>query len=106
MKIGELSQRSGVSPSAIRFYEASGLMHEAPRGSNGYRSYDENALRRLLQIQLAQRLGFSLDVLRQLFVQSSEGLPHEVVMQGCRSASLKSRQCRKAWPPSAPRPSG
>lgn len=94
MKIGELSQRSGVSPSAIRFYEASGLMPEAERGSNGYRSYDEKALRRLLQIQLAQRLGFSLDVLRQLFVATSEGVPHEVVMQGLaqRLTEIKAMQ--------------
>ena len=41
MKIGELSQRTGMATSAIRFYESSGLLPAAERGANGYRQYGE-----------------------------------------------------------------
>ncbi|KWH36392.1 MerR family transcriptional regulator [Burkholderia stagnalis] len=60
MKIGELAARTGMTTSAIRFYEQSGLLPPAGRGQNGYRIYDEAAAERLRMIQLAQRLGFSL----------------------------------------------
>jgi MerR family copper efflux transcriptional regulator len=61
MKIGELAARTGTSTSAIRFYEQSGLLPPAVRGPNGYRIYDAASEERLQQIQLAQRLGFSLE---------------------------------------------
>lgn len=83
MKIGELAQRSGMATSAIRFYESSGLLPPARRGANGYRQYDEETLQRLLVIQTAQRLGFSLDVLRKLVTQDG-GMPHELIMQSLR----------------------
>lgn len=81
MRIGELSRRTGVTASAIRFYEASGLLPPAERGANGYRQYGETALQRLAQIQLAQRLGFALDRLRELFAAGGDGLPHELIMR-------------------------
>ena len=64
MKIGELAARTGMTASAIRFYEQSGLLPPAGRGPNGYRIYDAAAAERLGQIQLAQRLGFSLEEMR------------------------------------------
>jgi MerR family copper efflux transcriptional regulator len=64
MKIGELAARTGTTASAIRFYEQSGLLPLAGRGPNGYRIYDAAAAERLRQIQLAQRLGFSLEEMR------------------------------------------
>lgn len=82
MKIGELSQRTGMATSAIRFYEASGLLPAAERGSNGYRQYGEAALQRLQMIQLGQRLGFGLDQLRDLFAACQDGLPHDLILQG------------------------
>lgn len=80
MKIGELATRSGVAPSTIRFYEASGLLPAATRGANGYRRYSQDALRQLLIIQTAQKLGFPLDAVRGLLA-SGEGLPHELILQ-------------------------
>ena len=64
MKIGELAAATGLAPSAIRFYEQSGLLPAAQREANGYRSYSADAVERLRYIQLAQALGFSLDALR------------------------------------------
>lgn len=80
MKIGELAARSGVAPSTIRFYEASGLLPAATRGANGYRLYSQEALRQLLIIQTAQRLGFPLDAVRGVLA-SGESLPHELILQ-------------------------
>ena len=64
MKIGELAAATGLAPSAIRFYEQSGLLPAAQRAANGYRSYSVEAVERLRYIQLAQALGFTLDTLR------------------------------------------
>ena len=64
MKIGELAAATGLAPSAIRFYEQSGLLPAAERSANGYRSYSADAVDRLRYIQLAQALGFTLDTLR------------------------------------------
>ncbi len=72
MKIGEVSDITGLAPSAIRFYEQSGLLPEAERGSNGYRSYTQAAVTRLQLIQVAQNLGFTLDTLRSLFGAPSQ----------------------------------
>lgn len=80
MKIGELAARSGVAPSTIRFYESSGLLPAATRGANGYRLYSQEALRQLLIIQTAQRLGFPLDAVRGVLA-SGESLPHELILQ-------------------------
>lgn len=88
MKIGELAARSGVAPSTIRFYEASGLLPAATRGSNGYRLYSLDALRQLLIIQTAQRLGFPLDAVRGSLA-SGEGLPHELILQKLQDRLLE-----------------
>jgi DNA-binding transcriptional MerR regulator len=80
MKIGELAAATGVAPSAIRFYEKSGLLPAARRGSNGYRSYSNDAIERLRLIQVAQSLGFSLDALGGVFA-SAEGFRKDELMR-------------------------
>lgn len=67
MKIGELASRTGLSPSAIRFYESLGLLLPAERASNGYRIYGEDAVRRLQIVTLSQSFGLSLGTLREVF---------------------------------------
>jgi MerR family copper efflux transcriptional regulator len=67
MKIGELAQKTGLTASAIRFYETQGLLPPPVRGANGYRAYDDSAVRRLHSVQTVQKLGFSLDAIRGLF---------------------------------------
>jgi MerR family copper efflux transcriptional regulator len=68
MKIGELAERTGVAASAIRFYEEQGLLQAPVRSANGYRDYDENALTRLHVVVTVQKLGFSLETIRGLFM--------------------------------------
>jgi MerR family redox-sensitive transcriptional activator SoxR len=57
--IGALSDRTGVAPSAIRFYESKGLL-ESTRSSGGQRRYARSDVRRVSFILIAQRLGFPL----------------------------------------------
>ena len=80
MKIGQLAERSGLPPSRIRFYEASGLLN-AQRQANGYRSYPEQALQTLGIISCAQQAGFSLEEIRRLLPQAdSQGLGHDELL--------------------------
>src|SRR6478672_3718832 len=58
--IGELSQRSGVATSAIRYYEALGLV-SSRRTTGNQRRYERAMLRRLAFIRTAQRVGLSLE---------------------------------------------
>ncbi len=57
--VGELAARAGVATSALRFYEANGLI-TSERNSSGHRRYRPDALRRVAFIQVAQRIGLSL----------------------------------------------
>jgi MerR family redox-sensitive transcriptional activator SoxR len=61
--IGELSARSGVAGSALRFYEAQGLLF-AERDSGGRRRFRRSTLRRVAFIRAAQRVGCPLDEIR------------------------------------------
>ncbi len=58
--IGILAERSGVSTSALRFYESRGLL-AASRNPGNQRQYPRHALRRVAFIRAAQRVGLSLD---------------------------------------------
>jgi MerR family redox-sensitive transcriptional activator SoxR len=60
LTIGQLSQRSGVATSAIRFYESRGLLH-SERTAGNQRRYPQATLRRVSFIKAAQRVGLSLD---------------------------------------------
>ncbi|MEX6504174.1 MerR family transcriptional regulator [Pseudomonas zhanjiangensis] len=66
MKIGELAKRSGLPPSRLRFYEASGLIGGVRRQANGYRDYPPQTLQTLEIIGCAQQAGFSLEQIRRL----------------------------------------
>jgi MerR family transcriptional regulator, redox-sensitive transcriptional activator SoxR len=60
LTIGELAERSGVAPSALRYYEAQGLI-TAARTSGNQRRYERATLRRVSFIRSAQRVGLSLE---------------------------------------------
>jgi MerR family redox-sensitive transcriptional activator SoxR len=60
LTIGELSARSGIAPSALRFYEAQGLITSV-RTSGNQRRYQRATLRRIGFIRSAQRVGLSLE---------------------------------------------
>lgn len=64
LSIGELSERSGLAPSALRYYEAEGLI-DATRTAGGQRRFAREVLRRIAFIRVAQEVGLSLDEIRQ-----------------------------------------
>jgi MerR family redox-sensitive transcriptional activator SoxR len=60
LTIGEVSTRSGVAPSALRFYEAEGLI-SARRSEGNQRRYDRAMLRRIAFIQAGRAAGIPLE---------------------------------------------
>ena len=63
MKIGDLARRSGLNPSAIRYYETLALL-PAPHRSGGQRRYSNDAVFRVLLIRFASDMGFTLGEIR------------------------------------------
>jgi DNA-binding transcriptional MerR regulator len=74
LRIGQLATATGVSRFTIRYYEKFGLLPPARRSVSGYRLYLEEDVQRLLVIKQAQRLGFSLDEIRELLSRIGRGL--------------------------------
>ncbi|MBJ7521637.1 MAG: redox-sensitive transcriptional activator SoxR [Solirubrobacteraceae bacterium] len=60
LTIGEVSRRSGVASSALRYYEDRGLIGSERAGS-GHRRYRRRVLRRIAFIVFAQRVGLTLE---------------------------------------------
>jgi len=60
LQIGKLAKTAGVTIQTVRYYERRGLLLEPDRTRSGYRSYDQEALRRLRFIVTAKGLGFTL----------------------------------------------
>lgn len=60
LRIGQIAQRTGVSAKALRLYEQRGLLQPCAHTEGGYRLYGPAALRRLMQILLLKRSGFTL----------------------------------------------
>jgi len=60
LSIGQVSERSGVAQTALRFYEERGLI-TAERTAGNQRRYPRSVLRRLAFIRTAQRVGLSLE---------------------------------------------
>jgi MerR family transcriptional regulator, redox-sensitive transcriptional activator SoxR len=60
LTIGEVSRRSGVAASALRFYEERGLI-TSERAGSGHRRYPRPVLRRIAFIVFAQRVGLTLE---------------------------------------------
>lgn len=61
--IGEIARRAGVAVSALRYYEAEGLI-VAVRSGGGQRRFPRSVLRRLSFVRAAQQVGLSLDEVR------------------------------------------
>jgi DNA-binding transcriptional MerR regulator len=82
MRIGELAQRSGVAPTALRYYEKAGLLPESRRSSSGYRTYHPDAVLRLAFIRAAQAVGLSLAEIREVIgIRDAGAAPCAHVLQ-------------------------
>ena len=72
LTIGDLAARSGVAPSALRFYEREGLIR-ATRTSGNQRRYQRAELRRVAFIKVSQQVGISLDEIRSALHSLPDG---------------------------------
>jgi len=74
LPIGEVSRRSGVASSALRFYEQRGLI-SSERAGSGHRRFPRAVLRRIAFVVFAQRLGLTLE---EIGVELAKLPPHAV----------------------------
>jgi MerR family redox-sensitive transcriptional activator SoxR len=63
LTIGAVAERTGLAPSAIRFYEEKGLVRAA-RAASGHRQFDRATIRRLSFVLIAQQLGYRLEEIK------------------------------------------
>jgi MerR family transcriptional regulator, redox-sensitive transcriptional activator SoxR len=74
LPISEVARQAGIRASAIRYYEAEGLL-ESPDRSGGWRVFPPDVVDRLKVIRMARELGFTLDDIRTLLNGFSSDTP-------------------------------
>ena len=80
--IGQVAKQSSVSVETIRYYEKEGLLEKPERKESGYRQYNESVLERLLFIQQAKNLGFTLsEILELLSLEIKPGTTSKDIKQ-------------------------
>ena len=72
LTVGQLAERAGVATSAVRFYEARGLIRSV-RTTGNQRRFEQAVLRRVAFIRTAQRVGLSLDEIGEALATLPEG---------------------------------
>lgn len=89
LDIAEVAQQSGLTPSALRYYERRGLI--ASDGRRGLRrEYDDSVLTRLALIALGRRAGYSLEKIGALF--RPQGGKYDLNRSELRDQAAKLRQ--------------
>ena len=96
LTIGKVAKRTGFSTSAIRYYERQGLLRPS-RLLNGYRFYDEGAIKVLRFLRQAQTLGITLKEIKQLLELTDDGrrpckAVRELARQHLADIEVKMRQ--------------
>ena len=72
LSIGQLSARTGIAVSAIRYYETQGLIHP-DRNAGGQRQFRRADIRRLSFVRIAQQFGFTIDRIAKLLSSLPNG---------------------------------
>jgi DNA-binding transcriptional MerR regulator len=67
LRIGDVARSAGVNVQTLRYYERRGLVVAGFRRHSGQREYDEADINRVKVIKAAQRLGFSLAEIQEMF---------------------------------------
>lgn len=81
MRIGELAERFNLNPRTLRYYESIGLLAEPDRTHSGYRDYSDDDLEHVQFVKSAQRLGLSLDEIKEILAFKDRGeLPCDYVL--------------------------
>src|ERR1700689_2671223 len=82
LRSGALAKATGVSPGTIRHYEKIGVLPRASRTDSGYRLYPASAVERVLVVQRALRIGFTLAELAEVLkARDAGGAPCRRVYQ-------------------------
>nr|WP_231709290.1 redox-sensitive transcriptional activator SoxR [Arthrobacter sp. zg-Y895] len=86
MSVGQVAERSGVSVSALHFYERQGLL-SSRRTQGNQRRYDRSVLRRVAVIRAAQQAGIPLAVINKAFAElPPDGVPDQADWQRLSAA--------------------
>jgi MerR family transcriptional regulator, redox-sensitive transcriptional activator SoxR len=72
LTIGQVAERAGIAASALRYYEAQGLI-TASRTAGGARRFPRSVLRRLAFVRAAQNVGLTLPEIRTALATLPEG---------------------------------
>ncbi len=84
MRIGDLTERAGVTQRTVRYYESIGLLPPGERESHGHHYYTEETLARLRKIDQLKKLGLSLEEIGEVidlyFVDPSGVQPKQKVL--------------------------
>jgi DNA-binding transcriptional MerR regulator len=82
LRSGALAKAAGVSPDTIRHYEKIGVLPRAARTESGYRVYPVSVVERVLVVQRALRIGFTLAELAEVLqARDAGGAPCRRVYQ-------------------------
>ncbi|PWE18091.1 redox-sensitive transcriptional activator SoxR [Marinicauda salina] len=90
LAIGELARRTGLSVSAIRFYESQGLV-SAMRNRGGQRRFPRSDIRRLSFILIAQQLGLTIAEIRDVLSDLPEARTPDRADWAKISAAIRTR---------------
>ncbi len=72
LKIGEVTERTGLSIPTLRHYDSVGLVTPSGRSPGGFRLYAEDDVRRILLVRRMKPLGFTLEQMRD-FLDAADG---------------------------------
>ena len=73
MKISEVSERSGISPDTLRYYERIGLLAPVNRNDSGIRDYSELDVRRVEFVKCMRNAGLPIEVLIEYYGLVQQG---------------------------------
>jgi MerR family redox-sensitive transcriptional activator SoxR len=88
LSIGEVARRTGIRPSALRYYEEEGIL-PPPARSSGRRCYDADMIHRIDVLRFAQQAGFTLREIKTLFHGFGAETPLSARWQSLARAKLR-----------------
>jgi len=112
LSIGELAKQLSINPKTIRYYEDIMLLPKPKRGSNNYRVYSVDTLKRLSFIKKAKSLGFTLKEIKKILSLSDSGndpcehigellklriVDLEKKLKGIKELQTKLKKLEKEW---------
>lgn len=89
--IGQLAKTAGVNVETIRYYERRGLIRQPPKPAEGYRTYPNATLARILFIKRAQELGFTLEEINNLLSLGESHCSEVQVLAEAKLASVREK---------------